>query len=117
MELLGLLLILTAIADKLGRALGWCFMTLVKGYALLIVATVRLIIVLINRLSESSTEENPAPTDTTTNPNIEDAIAGLKRLGLPEAVARRTVVAAGAGSPSATVEELIRASLQSLDAR
>lgn len=117
MELLGLLLILTAIADKLGRALGWCFMTLVKGYALLIVATVRLIIVLINRLSESSTEEKTTSTDTTTNPNIEDAIAGLKRLGLPEAVARKKTVAAGAASPAAPAADLIKSVLQSLDPR
>lgn len=115
MELFGLLLILTAIADKVGRAIGWCLVTLVKGYAILLLAIARFIIAEIKRRQGSSTEEKSGPAAVVVNPNIDDAIAALKRLGLPQGAAQKSVGAVAAEHPAASAADLIKLVLKSLD--
>jgi Holliday junction resolvasome RuvABC DNA-binding subunit len=115
MELLGLLLVLTAIAEKIGKAIGWCLVTLVKGFAILIVAIARLIVAEINRRENASIEEKSISAESSINPNIDDAVAGLKKLGLPEAAARRLVTNVAAAAPEMSTAQLIKATLKSLD--
>lgn len=118
MELLGLLIILAAIAEKIGQAIGWCFITLCRGLGLLIVAICRLILSAKNDRVEASRQEKSNPAGTTNGNDIEDAIAGLKQLGVPMGAAKRVVeqVAKVLG-PDATAEQLIKGSLRSMDQR
>lgn len=118
MELLGLLFITAAIADRVGQAIGWCLVTITKGFGILLLATARLIIAAIVRRQGSSTEDKSQSLESTVNPNTEDAIAGLKQLGVPLASAKTIVakIAAELG-PNATLDEMLSASLKSMDRR
>lgn len=118
MELLGLLVILAAIAEKVGQALAWCLVTLTKGFGILLLAIVRLIIASINNRQRSSTQDKSQSPESTVNPNTEDAIRGLKQLGVPHGAAKKIAadIAAKLG-PDATLDELLAASLKSMDRR
>lgn len=118
MELLGLLLILAAIADRVGKALGWCFVTLCKGFGLLLVIVFRSILSAKNDRLEAPGKEKSDPAGTTIGNDFEDAIAGLTKLGVPAGAAKRVVeqVSKVLG-PDATTEALIKGSLRSLDRR
>lgn len=117
MELLGLLLILTAIADRVGRAIAWCLVALTKGFCLLLVAVVRLIIATISDRHEARRQETIGNPNTTVNPNIDDAVEGLKKLGVPIGAGKRYVEkAAERLGPRATLAELIKTALQSMEA-
>lgn len=117
MELLGLLFILAAIADRLGKALAWSFVTLTKGFCLVLVAIARLIIAAISNRYEARRQEISGSPDTTVNPNIDDAVEGLKKLGVPMGAGKRYVEkAAERLGPRATLAELIKTALQSMEA-
>lgn len=117
MELLGLLLILTAIAEKVGQALAWGLKVFFKAFALLVLAMARIAIAEQKRRIEAQRQAETTVAETTTNPNIADAVEGLKKLGLPQKSAERVVAQVAADEPTATVEDLIKSALQSLDKR
>ena len=117
MELLGLLLVLTAIAEKVGQALGWGLKVFFKAFAILIVVIVKAILADQKRRLEAQRQAETTVDETTTNPNIADAVEGLKKLGLPQKSAERVVAQVAADEPTANVEDLIKSALQSLDKR
>lgn len=116
MELLGLLIVLAALFERLGKALAWCVVALTKGFCLVLVAIVRLIIAIISSRYEARTEEKSGSPTTTINPNIDDAVEGLQKLGVPIGAGKRIVKkTAERLGPRASLEDLIKAALQSME--